>query len=59
LDKEINTRLTNAKFRYATATNHLDNTLYPEQRDLANTIANDKKLITDTNNEIDQSTKER
>ena len=59
LDKEINGRLTDAKVRFATASSHLDNTLYPEQRTLAETIANDNKLITETNNEIDQSTKER
>ena len=49
LDNEINERLTNAKVRYSTATSHLENTLYPEERTLSETIANDEKLLDETN----------
>jgi len=39
LDKQINTRLRDAKVRFGVASAHLTNTLYPQRADLEAVIA--------------------
>ena len=48
LDKEINARLKDAEVRFGTASAHLDNTLYPEQTRLQESIESQRSLIAST-----------
>merc|ERR1719352_1290568 len=59
LDKEINTRLRDAKVRFAVASAHLQNTLYPERARLEHLIAVDEALIAMTEKEMATATRER
>jgi len=59
LDKEINTRLRDAKVRFGVASAHLQNTLYPERARLEHLIAVDEALIEMTEMEMDRATRER
>ena len=59
LDKEINTRLRDAKVRFGVATAHLENTLYPERARLEHLIAVDEQLIADTEAAMAKATRER
>jgi len=59
LDKEINTRLRDAKVRFGVATAHLQNTLYPERERLETLIAADEALIDMTEHEMAEATRER
>ena len=58
-EKEIEERLTDARFRFAVASAHLDNTLYPERARLEALIAADEKLIAETEVSMAKATKER
>jgi len=59
LDKEINTRLRDAKVRFGVASAHLQNTLYPERARLEALIAADEQLIAMTQQEMERATRER
>jgi len=59
LDKEINTRLRDAKVRFGVASAHLQNTLYPERARLEALIAADEALIAQMEQEMAQATRER
>jgi len=59
LDKEINTRLRDAKVRFGVASAHLQNTLYPERERLEALIAADEALIAQMEQEMTQATRER
>jgi chromosome segregation ATPase len=59
LDKEINTRLRDAKVRFGVASAHLQNTLYPERARLEHLIAVDEQLIADTEAAMAKATRER
>jgi hypothetical protein len=59
LDKEINTRLRDAKVRFGVASAHLQNTLYPERARLEALILADEKLIDMTQAAMDKATHER
>jgi hypothetical protein len=59
LDKEINTRLRDAKVRFGVASAHLQNTLYPERARLEALIAADEHLIAMTEAAMEKATRER
>jgi hypothetical protein len=58
-EKEITDRLVDARFRFAVASAHLDNTLYPERARLEALIAADVKLIAETEDAMAKATHER
>ncbi len=58
-EKEITDRLVDARFRFAVASAHLDNTLYPERARLEALIAADEKLIAETEASMAKATHER
>ncbi len=58
-NKFLEDAITNARFRFSVATNHLENTLYPQRAELEHLIAVDEQLIVDTNAAIAKATKER
>ncbi len=59
IDKEINTRLRDAKVRFGVASAHLQNTLYPERARLEALIAADEALIDMTEAAMEKATRER
>ncbi len=58
-NKQIEDRITNARFRHGVANDHLINTLYPQKKSLETLIAQDYKLVDNTNAAIDKATHER
>jgi hypothetical protein len=58
-NKQIEDRLTDARFRFAVASAHLDNTLYPERARLEELIRLDEQLIADTEHAMAVATRER
>jgi len=58
-EKEITERLVDARFRFAVASAHLDNTLYPERARLEALIAADRKLVAETEDAMALATRER
>jgi hypothetical protein len=59
IDKEINARLKDAMVRFGVAASHLDNTLYPEQTRLEETIEAQTALVESTQEEVSKSVRER